>query len=345
MKTYKRKDGTEVYAVQGIDLDIYKGEVFSFLGPNGAGKTTTISMISGLLAPTKGEATIGGFSITRQPMEAKKLLGVVPQEIALYPTLSARQNLDFFGRMYGLGGKELAMAVDEVLEFTDLKDRAKDRVDTFSGGMKRRVNIGVGLLHKPQLVYMDEPTVGVDPQSRRRILDTVIRLREERKMTVLYTTHLMEEAQELSNRVGIIDQGRIIALGTVGELVQKVGEEDRLIFDVGEQHIDNAVLERFKQVAGVTRATYQSYNLKPAAGAEDSAEIIVEKRSTGTMQIVRSGQVTDGEITVYAKRGRKALPELLRIADELGVSILSVEVREPDLEAVFLHLTGRALRE
>jgi ABC-2 type transport system ATP-binding protein len=345
MKTYKRQDGSEVHAVQGIDLDIYKGEVFSFLGPNGAGKTTTISMISGLLSPSKGEATIGGFSITRQPMEAKKLLGVVPQEIALYPTLSARQNLDFFGRMYGLGGKELAAAVDEVLEFTDLKERAKDRVDTFSGGMKRRVNIGVGLLHKPQLVYMDEPTVGVDPQSRRRILDTVIRLREERKMTVLYTTHLMEEAQELSNRVGIIDQGKIIALGTVGELVQKVGEEDRLIFDVGEQHIDTAVLERFKQVAGVTRATYQSFNLKPASGAEDSAEIIVEKRSTGTMQIVRSGQVTDGEITVYAKHGRKALPELLRIADEAGVSILSVEVREPDLEAVFLHLTGRALRE
>ncbi|NWG17748.1 MAG: ABC transporter ATP-binding protein [Chloroflexi bacterium] len=345
-KTFKRKDGTVVEAVKGIDLDIYRGEVFSLLGPNGAGKSTTISMLSGLLTPTEGEATIGGHSITRQPLEAKKLLGVVPQEIALYPTLSARQNLEFFGRMYGLSGSELSKSVDEVLDFIDLRDRHKDRIDTFSGGMKRRVNIGVGLLHKPQLVYMDEPTVGVDPQSRRRILDTVIRLKEERKMTVLYTTHLMEESQELSNRVGIIDYGQIIALGTVGELIQKVGEEDRLIFSVGEQQISDAVLERFRtEVPGITKATYAASEFTPVAGMEESAELVVEKRSTGTMRVARSGQVLDGEITVHAKRGRKALPELLRVADEMGVDILSVEVREPDLEAVFLHLTGRALRE
>jgi ABC-2 type transport system ATP-binding protein len=344
-KTFKRPDDTEVKAVQGIDLDIFKGEIFSLLGPNGAGKTTTISMISGLLAPTAGDAKIGGFSITQQPMEAKKLLGVVPQEIALYPNLSARQNLDFFGRMYGMSGKELAHSVDEILDLADLKERQKDRVETFSGGMKRRVNIGVGLLHKPQLVYMDEPTVGVDPQSRRRILDTVLRLREERKMTVLYTTHLMEESQELSNRVGIVDHGKLIAMGTVGELIQKVGEEDRLIFDVGEQQISEDLLVKLRQVTGVTKATYQTIELKSMPGAEDSAELVVQKRSTGTMAVVRSGQIKDGEITVYAKRGRKALPELLRLADEAGISILSVEVREPDLEAVFLHLTGRALRE
>jgi ABC-2 type transport system ATP-binding protein len=345
-KTYKRADGTEVKAVQGIDLDIRKGEIFSLLGPNGAGKTTTISMISGLLAPSAGEAKIGGFSITRQPMQAKQLLGVVPQEIALYPTLTARQNLEFFGRMYGMSGRDLASSVDEVLDFTDLKDRAKDRVDTFSGGMKRRVNIGVGLLHKPQLVYMDEPTVGVDPQSRRRILDTVLRLRDDRKMTVVYTTHLMEESQELSNRVGIVDHGKMIAMGTVGELIQKVGEEDRLIFDVGEQQVDPKLLERLKaEVSGVTRADYQSTPIKAAVGLEESAELVIEKRSSGTMHVVRSGQVTDGEIIVYAKRGRKALPALLQIADEMGVEVLSVEVREPDLEAVFLHLTGRALRE
>jgi ABC-2 type transport system ATP-binding protein len=346
VKTYKRADGTEVKAVQGIDLDIRKGEIFSLLGPNGAGKTTTISMISGLLAPTAGEARIGSFSITQQPMQAKQLLGVVPQEIALYPTLTARQNLEFFGRMYGMSGRDLHSSVDEVLEFTDLKDRAKDRVDTFSGGMKRRVNIGVGLLHKPQLVYMDEPTVGVDPQSRRRILDTVLRLRDERKMTVVYTTHLMEESQELSNRVGIVDHGKMIAMGTVGELIQKVGEEDRLIFDVGEQPIDPALLERLKtEVPGVTRAEYQSTPIHPATGSADSAELVAEKRASGTMHVVRSGQVMDGEITVYAKRGRKALPALLQIADEMGVEVLSVEVREPDLEAVFLQLTGRALRE
>lgn len=322
-KTFKRADGTEVKAVRGIDLDIYRGEIFSMLGPNGAGKTTTISMISGLLVPTSGEAKIGGYSITTQPMQAKKLIGVVPQEIALYPTLTARQNLDFFGKMYGLGGKELANSVDEVLEFTDLRDRAKDRVETFSGGMKRRVNIGVGLLHKPQLVYMDEPTVGVDPQSRRRILDTVIRLREERKMTVMYTTHLMEEAQELSNRVGIVDQGKMIALGTVGELIQQVGEEDRLILNVGEQKVPDALLQKFQTIEGVTRALYDA----PAQTSEGSE------------------QATSGKIAIYAKRGRKALPHVIQSANEAGIEIMSVEVREPDLEAVFLQLTGRALRD
>lgn len=324
VKTFKRPDGTEVQAVRGIDLDIYKGEIFSMLGPNGAGKTTTISMISGLLAPTAGQAKIGGYSITQQPMQAKKLLGVVPQEIALYPSLTARQNLEFFGRMYGLGGKELNMSVDEVLDFTDLKTRAKDRVDTFSGGMKRRVNIGVGLLHKPQLVYMDEPTVGVDPQSRRRILDTVLRLREERKMTVMYTTHLMEEAQELSNRVGIVDQGKMIALGTVGELIQQVGEEDRLVLTTEKNSVSEALLQSIQQqVNGVTRALYD-----PPMQASEISD-----------------KAYPGKITIYAKRGRKALPQVLQLTNEAGIEVASVEVREPDLEAVFLQLTGRALRD
>lgn len=321
-KTFKRADGTDVQAVRGIDLDIFKGEVFSMLGPNGAGKTTTISMISGLLTPTSGDAKIGGYSITEHPMNAKKLIGVVPQEIALYPTLTARQNLEFFGKMYGLGGKELSTSVDEVLDFTDLRDRAKDRVETFSGGMKRRVNIGVGLLHKPQLVYMDEPTVGVDPQSRRRILDTVIRLREERKMTVMYTTHLMEEAQELSNRVAIVDQGKMIALGTVGELIQQVGEEDRLVLNIGEQALPETVLQKLQAVGGVTRALYEA----PSHGHEND-------------------EVGTGKITIYAKRGRKALPQVIQIVNESGLEIMSVEVREPDLEAVFLQMTGRALRD
>ncbi len=322
VKTFKRQDGTEVRAVRGISLDIYKGEIFSLLGPNGAGKTTTISMISGLLAPTQGDAKIGGFSITKQPLEAKRLMGVVPQEVALYPNLSARQNLEFFGRMYGLGGAELRKSVDEVLDLIDLTDRQKDRVDTFSGGMKRRVNIGAGLLHKPQLVYMDEPTVGVDPQSRRRILDTVVRLRDERQMTVLYTTHLMEEAQELSNRVGIIDHGEIIALGTVGELIQKVGEEDRLIFKVGDQPVSEILMTSFRnEVEGVTLTIYD-----PPVKENGSAS-------------------REGSVTIYAKRGRKALPDIIRVANNAGLEILSVEVREPDLEAVFLHLTGRELRD
>ena len=297
-------------AVKDVDLDIEAGEVFSLLGPNGAGKTTTISMISGLLAPTAGTAIIDGHDIVREPIAAKRVIGVVPQEIALYDRLSARQNLRFFGQLYGLSGRELNRAVDEVLEFIGLAERADDRVETYSGGMKRRVNIGVGLLHKPKIVFMDEPTVGIDPQSRRRILDTVLELKRDRGMTVLYTTHYMEEAQELSDRVGIIDHGEIIALGTTGELIQMVGEQDHLSLRVGEQQVPQPVLEAFQQVEGVTSVSQQ-----------------------------------DGEIRVAALRGRKALPDLIQIANREGIDILSVLVQEPDLEAVFLHLTGRALRE
>ncbi len=322
VKTFKRPDGTPVQAVNGVDLNIERGEIYSLLGPNGAGKTTTISMISGLLRPTSGDAKIGGYSITQQPMQAKSLLGVVPQEIALYPLLTARQNLEFFGRMYGMGGAELTSRTDEVLEFIDLKDRQHDKVETFSGGMKRRVNIGVGLLHKPQLVYMDEPTVGIDPQSRRRILDTVMRLRDEYGMSVLYTTHLMEEAQELSDRVGIIDHGEIIALGSVGELVQQVGEEDRLVFSVDSQLVDDSLLRQMEsQAVSVTRALYDP------------------PQENGTAAL------SGGTITVYATRGRKALPQLIQIINEARLEISSVAVKEPDLEAVFLHLTGRALRD
>jgi ABC-2 type transport system ATP-binding protein len=322
-KTYGNGQNGEVQAVKGLDLQIQKGEIFSLLGPNGAGKTTTISMISGLIEPTRGDAFIGGYSITRQPLEAKRLLGVVPQEIALYPTMSARRNLEFFGRMYGLGGKDLARRVDAMLEFVELTDRQHDRIETYSGGMKRRVNIAAGLLHDPQVVYMDEPTVGIDPQSRRRILDTVKLLRDERGMTVLYTTHLMEEAQELSDRVGIIDHGQIIALGSPGDLIQQVGEQDRLIFKVGQAVVSSDTLERIRSsVEGITQVIFDP----PGEDGENKGNI-------------------SGLLIVNAKRGRKALPFILHLAEEAGIGIESVEVREPDLEAVFLQLTGRALRD
>jgi ABC-2 type transport system ATP-binding protein len=322
-KTYGNGQKSEVQAVKGIDLQIRKGEIFSLLGPNGAGKTTTISMISGLIEPTRGDAYIGGYSITQQPLQAKRLLGVVPQEIALYPTLSARQNLEFFGRMYALSGKDLARRIDAMLEFVELSERQSDRIETYSGGMKRRVNIAAGLLHDPQVVYMDEPTVGIDPQSRRRILDTVKLLRDQRGMTVLYTTHLMEEAQELSDRVGIIDHGEIIALGAPGDLIQQVGEQDRLVFKVGQAVVTPELLERIcASVEGVTRATFDP----PGEQGENKAN-------------------TSGLLIVNAKRGRKALPFILHLAEQNRIEIESVEVREPDLEAVFLNLTGRALRD
>jgi ABC-2 type transport system ATP-binding protein len=324
VKTYSRPDGKEIRAVKDISLNINKGEIFSLLGPNGAGKTTTISMISGLVTPTSGDAKIGGFSITQQPMQAKRLIGVIPQEIALYLELSPRQNLMFFGRLYDLSGAELKKRVDEVLDFVDLRERADDRVDNFSGGMKRRVNIAVGLLHRPQLIYMDEPTVGIDPQNRRRILDTVVRLRDEYKMTVLYTTHLMEESEELSDRVGIIDHGQIIALGTVGELTQQVGEEDRLVFNVGEQNISEELLNKIQSAnENITRALFDAPQQDPE----------------------HPENIQSGKVTVFAKRGRKALPSVIMAFDSNGIEIQSVEVREPDLEAVFLHMTGRALRD
>lgn len=321
-KSYQRADGSQHDAVKNVNLEIYKGEILGLLGPNGAGKTTLIAMISGLIAPTTGDALIGGYSITKQPLEAKQLIGFIPQEIALYPELSARQNLKFFGQMYGLGGKALEGRIDEVLALIDLSDRQKERVETFSGGMKRRVNIGVGFLHKPQLLYMDEPTVGIDPQSRRRILDTVKLLRDEHGATILYTTHLMEEAQELSDRVGIMDHGEIIALDSQEALTQSVGEDDLLQFQVGTSAVTEELLARVqREVASVTHLVYT-----PPEAVIDS-------------------EIAPALLAVYTRRGRTALPALIQVLSEAGIEIQSVQVREPDLEAVFLALTGRALRD
>ncbi|MFZ1792599.1 MAG: ATP-binding cassette domain-containing protein, partial [Anaerolineae bacterium] len=223
----------EAWAVKGISFEIGEGEIFSLLGPNGAGKTTTISMLSTLLAPTKGDATIGGYSITKRPNEVRKIIGIVPQEIALYDELTAQENLNFWGQLYGLSGSQLKTRVSEALEHIGLADKAKQRVSTFSGGMKRRVNIAAGLLHRPRVLFMDEPTVGVDPQSRRAILDMVKNLNKQ-GMTVLYTTHYMEEAEELSNRIGIMDHGELIAIGTRNELIRQIEQSEILQLQFGE---------------------------------------------------------------------------------------------------------------
>ncbi len=307
-KQFDPPDG--VVAVKDVSLAITEGEIFSLLGPNGAGKTTTISMMSGLLTPTGGDVIIAGHSITGETLAAKQAIGVVPQELALYPTLSARQNLVFFGQMYGLRGGALKDRVAEVLDFTGLADRADDRIETYSGGMKRRVNIGIGLLHRPRIVFLDEPTVGIDPQSRRNILDTVQALNAE-GMTVLYTTHYMEEAQELSDRVGIIDHGEIIALGTQDELTQLVGEHDTVLLSV--PGVTEAEIEQLRAIEGVAQVT-----------------------------------LTDGEngdLHLLAGDGRSVLPEIIRVINQASLSLRSVEIEEPTLEAVFLHLTGRALRD
>ena len=215
------KDFGEVYAVKGVSLAVKQGEIFSLLGPNGAGKSTIISMLSCLLEPTRGDAFVMGHSILSEQMAVKKSIGVVPQEIALYADLSARENLEFWGKMYGLRGEELASRVSSVLDMVGLSERQTGRVDTFSGGMQRRLNIALAMMHKPDVVIMDEPTVGIDPQSRRHILDNV-KLFNQQGMTVLYTTHYMEEAQELSDEIAIMDHGEVIARGSHEELVKMV---------------------------------------------------------------------------------------------------------------------------
>lgn len=296
-------------AVKGVSFDIQQGEIFSLLGPNGAGKTTTISMLSTLYDPTGGDATIAGHSIRKDPMAVRRAIGVVPQDLALYEDLTARENLEFWGQMYNLGGKALASRIEEVLEQIGLTERAKDRVRTFSGGMKRRVNIGVGLLHKPQLLFMDEPTVGIDPQSRRAILDTVKDL-NALGMTVLYTTHYMEEAAELSHRVGIIDHGELIALGTQKELTQQVGQTETLLLHIGENDDPAALAQSLTGLEGVLQA-----------------------------------QATDHEVSIITPEAEDVLAAVVGAANERGIKIRSIDIREPNLEAVFLHLTGRALRD
>lgn len=294
-------------AVQGISFQAEAGEILSLLGPNGAGKSTTISMLSGLLEPSGGDALILGHSIIREAEAAKACLGVVPQDIALYPDMSARENLVFWGKMYGLRGSTLQGRVDQVIEIIGLADRQKDRVSKFSGGMKRRVNIGAALLHTPRVIIMDEPTVGIDPQSRRHILDNVKDLNRQ-GMTVLYTTHYMEEAAELSDHIAIMDKGKIIAYGTHDELIKLVGEQTRLDLTLNVE--GTQVIDRWRTVEGVSSVVCQ-----------------------------------DGRVTVLVDDSNQVLPRLFDAANAQGARITSVDIQEPNLEMVFLHLTGRALRD
>jgi ABC-2 type transport system ATP-binding protein len=302
-----RKNFGELQAVKGVSFYANQGEVLSLLGPNGAGKSTTISMLSGLLEPSGGDAAIMGHSVRRESTAARDALGVVPQDIALYPDLSARENLVFWGKMYGLRGWALQQRVDEVLGVIGLRERQKDRVGTFSGGMKRRVNIGAALLHRPQVVIMDEPTVGIDPQSRRHILDNVKELNRQ-GMTVLYTTHYMEEAAELSNHIAIVDQGKVVAYGTHAELIRLVGEKSRIELSLNAE--GERVLEAWRKVPGVAQVS-----------------------------------ALDGKATALVDDSNRVLPRLFEAAAGCGVRVTGVDIQEPNLEMVFLHLTGKALRD
>jgi ABC-2 type transport system ATP-binding protein len=301
-----RRFGTRT-AVDDVSFTVAPGETYGLLGPNGAGKTTTIRMVCGLLRRDAGDIEVAGRPQSERSTAAKALVGYVPQDVALYPDLTAKENLSFFGRLYRLRGKELEERVAEVLDLVGLADRAGDRVESFSGGMRRRLNIAAGLLHRPTLLVLDEPTVGVDPQSRHAILESVQAFGRS-GMAVLYTTHYMEEAQHLCDRIAIMDRGRIVAEGTHRELVSKVAEHDRIT--LGASGDLSGLRDVLAGVDGVDGAS-----------------------------------VADGHIELLAEDASALLATVVETAAHAGATVNRVEVDEPDLEAVFLHLTGTALRE
>jgi linearmycin/streptolysin S transport system ATP-binding protein len=248
------KDYGDRRAVDAVDLEIEAGTITGLLGPNGAGKTTTISMASGVVTPTRGTARVDGHDVWKEPRLAKRALGLVPQELALYDELTARQNLRYFGRIYGLGGAELASRIDWALGVAGLSDRAAESVSQYSGGMKRRLNLAAGVLHKPKLLILDEPTVGVDPQSRNHIFETVKTLGAE-GMTVLYTSHYMEEVEMLCDRVAIMDRGKLVASGTIDELVTTHGGKGLDIEVEGDLEAARAAAVAAIEAAGATVKT------------------------------------------------------------------------------------------
>jgi ABC-2 type transport system ATP-binding protein len=322
----------ERVAVDGVGFTIAAGERYGLLGPNGAGKTTTISMICGLLPRNGGSVSVNGVAIDDRSSDGKAGIGYAPQEIALYPDLTGRENLKFFARLYDLRGRQRDERVNACLDLVGLLERGDDRVDQYSGGMQRRLNIAAGLLHQPSLLVLDEPTVGVDPQSRAAILDKVESLGTE-GLAVLYTTHYMEEAQRLCDRIGIMDEGRLIAEGTPRELIDLVGGQDRVRLTAsGELATLAGALAR---VEGVTQASVAG-----GSPADESGD------AGGAGDANGHGEPGAESAVELVVRGAGALlPALLAAAADAGVAVTGVEVVEPDLEAVFLHLTGKALRD
>ena len=302
-----RKTYGDLVAVDDVTFDAPGGAIFGLLGPNGAGKSTTIGCVSGLLAPSGGSIRVLDRDIVTGGAAARAALGIVPQELALYEELSAAENLRFWGQAYGLGGEELAKRQTEVLTLIGLLDRANEPVKRFSGGMKRRLNFGCGIVHRPRVLLLDEPTVGVDPQSRVRLLE-LVREQAGAGVCVLYTTHYMEEAQELCDRIGIIDKGKLIALGTLPELRRMMGERDLLRL-TGAFDPDRA------------RAT--------VAGVEGAEVVSVDQATL---------------ILSMAEASRK-LPAIFAALASAGADVRETTLTQPSLETLFIKLTGRELRE
>ena len=295
-------------AVDGISFEVRAGEIYGLLGPNGAGKTTTLSMIAGLLAPDSGRVTLGGIDVAAEPQRVKRWLGVVPQENALYDELSATEHLRFWGSLYGLRSRELAAAVGETLEWVGLAGRAKEPVKGFSGGMKRRLNLGMGLIHRPKAVLLDEPTVGIDPQARHNILEVVRRVADG-GTSVLYTTHYLEEAEHLCDRIGIVDRGKLLAEGTLDELQSRVGGEEVITLR-GDFDADQ-LRDRLLQSGKVRLIAAEKGKLVVATG---------EGGKTGSVELLQ---------TLFAH----------------GVELDGLTLEPPSLNGLFLKLTGRELRD
>jgi len=294
-------------AVRGVSFEVQRGEIFGLLGPNGAGKTTTLSMLGTLLTPDRGEVTIAGHSLQKDAARIKATLGLVPQDLALYDRLTALENLRFFGKLYGLDAETLRRRCAEALTVVGLADRQRDLVRTFSGGMKRRLNIAVALVHRPQVLFLDEPTVGIDPQSRNFIFEFVEGLRDE-GYTLLYTTHYMEEAQRLCDRVAIMDEGLLLALDSPRALIKRLG-------------------------GGVIEAGFPAPELNAMAEAIAGLSTVEQLRRR------------DGKVAIRARDARAALADIVELCRTRDVELLGLEVLKPDLESVFLQLTGRRFRD
>jgi ABC-2 type transport system ATP-binding protein len=317
-----KKYGDNV-AVKGISFTMQEGEVFGLLGPNGAGKSTVISMLTCLFPPTEGSARIYGHDVVKEANLVKRLIGIVPQDLALYPTLNARENLTFYGQMFGLGGADLKQRVETVLQYVSMTERAKDQVKTYSGGMKRRINLAVGLVHSPRLLFLDEPTVGVDPQSRNHIFESVEHLNREQGMSILYTSHYMEEVERLCDRVAIVDRGLIIAQDTPKNLIALLGGG---IIHVGMIKPDEEVRLAVETLSEVKEAGFM------AVAEPDTGAAALQPRKT-VLEVKARQQAND------------ALVQVIQLFNARSVPILSLEMLEPNLETVFLHLTGKSLRQ
>ncbi|MEE9226951.1 MAG: ABC transporter ATP-binding protein [Acidobacteriota bacterium] len=301
-----RKKFAEVEALRGISFQVRPGEIFGLLGPNGAGKSTTIGVLCGLVMPDAGSARLNGIDVVQRPIEARKSLGVVPQEVALYKDLTARDNLNFFGKLYGLGGAELKTRVDEILSLVALNDRSREPMEGFSGGMLRRMNIAAGILHRPKVVLLDEPTVGLDPQTRASILDLIRSIAAE-GAAIVYTTHYLIEAEELCDRIAIIDHGAILAEGTLADLKKAAGEREIVAL----------------------RGTFKTDSVPSMLGSIPDIDII---------------KVSEEELLFSMQSAERQLSTILKTIGSLG-DVREVAIRQPSLENLFIKLTGRELRD